>query len=253
MPIQNKRLKICYLKIVFMLLLLHTGGLLFAQNREWELDKIERLEKEKQRELDSLMVQLSENWQLSLSFGQYFFDNSIPSTEEALLEFPRNASVWNLSFSKYLSESIAINADFGIHLKKIKPSRPDLSLVLNGQDIEIDGGGVLFVPMSIGMDYFLMKQRFRPYLGLSLGRVSGRFTYVEGSGNINVGFNRDEFTVKSTQPFVEFSTGFIYRTAKNTQLGFSCDYTRSGQFSNVIGTYKEYNGLAISAVLAILF
>jgi hypothetical protein len=38
---------------------------------------------------------------------------------------------------------------------------------------------------------------------------------------------------------VEISTGFVYRTGKNVQLGLNCDYVHSKDFSESIGGYKS--------------
>jgi hypothetical protein len=59
------------LTIIGIILLLNNA--LFAQNYEWEIDKHKRREQEKKRELDSLMVHLKNNWQISLSYGQWYF------------------------------------------------------------------------------------------------------------------------------------------------------------------------------------
>jgi hypothetical protein len=52
---------------------------------------------------------------------------------------------------------------------------------------------------------------------------------------------------------VEVSTGFVYRTGKNVQLGLNCDYVHSKDFSENIGGYKSFTGLKISGVFSIVF
>jgi hypothetical protein len=57
----------------------------------------------------------------------------------------------------------------------------------------------------------------------------------------------------SNAPFLEISTGFVYRTGENVQLGLNCDYVHSKDFGENIGGYKSYTGLKISAVFSIVF
>ena len=246
-------LKASLLKVTIIVIIVHFGNLLNAQNYEWQIDKQKRVELEKKRELDSLLVHLKNNWQLSLSYGQWYFENSAKSREKSILEFPKNMNAWNLSFARYLSEHLSVNSNLGILIKTIDPPRPDIFSVINGAEIEIEGGGMILMPISVGMDYFLLKQRLRPYVGFGVGAVLARNKYVEASGNISSGINRDEYEFSSNATFVELSSGFIYRTGKKVQLGLNCDYLRSEEFSENIGGYKAYNGIKISVSLAVVF
>jgi hypothetical protein len=36
------------------------------------------------------MVHLKNNWQISLSYGQWYFNNSAKSNDETILDFPNN-------------------------------------------------------------------------------------------------------------------------------------------------------------------
>jgi len=229
------------------------GSLLFAQDYEWEIDKEKRREQEKIQELDSLRTHLKNNWQISLSFGQSYFNNSAKSKEVTQLEIPKSMNVWNLSFARYLSESLSVNVNLGILLKKIAPPRPDVYSIIGGEDLEIEGGGIFFMPVSIGVDYFFMKQRFRPYTGFSFGMVRANYKYIEAWGNISDGINVNENLLNDKRPFVELSAGFIYRSGKNVQLGLNGDYFKSKEFNENIGGYKSYNGFKISVVYAVVF
>jgi outer membrane protein W len=102
------------------------------------------------------------------------------------------------------------------------------------------------------MDYFFMKQRFRPYLGVGIGSVSAKSKFIEASGNMNDGIDKDELESSSNAPFVELSSGFIYRTGKNVQLGLNCDYVHSKDFGENVGGFKSYTGLKISGVFSIV-
>lgn len=246
-------LKTLLLRATILVLMVHGGKLSHAQNYEWEFDKHRRREQEKKRELDSLLVHLKNNWQLSLSYGQWYFDHSAKAEEKALLEFPGNMGTWNLSCARFLSEQISVNVNLGIRLKKIQPPRPDIFSVINGAEVDIQGGGMFFMPISVGMDYFFMKQRFRPFTGLSVGIVPASYRYLEASGSISNGINRDELEFKSSSTFFELSSGFVYRAGRNVQLGLNCDYLRSRSFEENIGGYKSYSGVNVSLMFGVVF
>ena len=230
-----------------------SNNALFAQNNKWEIDRYNRIEQEKKRELDSLMVHLKNNWQISLSYSQWYFNNSAKSKDETILDFPRNMGSWSLSFARYFSESISVNVNIGIQIKKMEPDQPDIFSVLNGGDIDIEGGGLTFIPLSIGMDYFITEQRFRPFLGIGIGSVFAKSKFIEASGNMYDGINTAELESSSNAPFVEISSGFVYRTGRNTQLGLNIDYVYSTYFSEDIGGFKSYTGLKISGAFSIVF
>lgn len=241
-----------HLVLVFIVMVLVSNNTMLGQTYESPVERFNRREQEKKRELDSMMVHLKNNWQISLSYGQWYFNNSAKSNDETLLDFPKNMGSWNLSFARYFSEFISVNANVGIQINSIKPE-PDYNSILNGDDVEFEGGGLTFIPLSIGMDYFFMKQKFRPFLGVGIGSVSAKSKFIEASGNMNEGINKDELKFSSKAPFVEVSSGFVYRTGKNVQLGLNCDYVHSKDFGENIGGYKSYTGLKISAVFSIVF
>lgn len=250
---KTNRLKISLLKITILTIIVHSGSLLYAQNYEWEIDKIKRRELERKLELDSLLVHLKNSWQVSLNYGQFYFNNSAKSKETSILEFPKNMGVWNLSCARYLSEHLSVNANLGVLIKKIEPPRPDVFSVINGANINVEGGGIFLMPISVGMDYYFLKQRFRPFAGFSVGIVPAKYKYIEASGNISNGINRNEFEFNSNATFVELSSGFIYRSGKYVQLGLNCDYLQSKDFNENIGGYIAYNGFKISVIFSVVF
>ena len=230
---------------------LETAHSLFLQHYLWELE-VEKLMEEAVSYKVVVDKDTKKNWQASISYGQWYFDNSAKSKKESFLEFSKNMGAWNLSCARYFKERLSVNVNLGILVKKIEPI-PDVASILGGADVEIEGGGIFFMPVSLGMDYAFMKQRFRPYAGFGLGIVPARYKYVEASGNIADGINRVEKKFNSNVPFVEISTGFNYRTGKNTKLGLNCDYIQSKEFSENIGGFKAYNGFKASVVFSILF
>ena len=84
--------------------MLVSNNTMSAQTYESPIEKYNRREQEKKRELDSLMIHLKSNWQISLSYGQWYFNNSAKSNEETILDFPKNMGSWNLSFARYFSD-----------------------------------------------------------------------------------------------------------------------------------------------------
>lgn len=246
-------LKFSLLKVTILAIIIHFGNTSFAQNYDWDLDKHRKREIEKKRNLDSLLVHLKNNWQLSISYGQLIFNNSSKSKENSLLELPKNMNAWNLSFARYLSEHFTVKSNLGIVIKTVKPPRPDIFSIINGANVEIEGGGIILVPIRVGVDYFFLKQRFRPYAGIGVGTVLARNKYVEASGNISNGINRDEYEFNGNAIFGELSSGFYYRTGKKTQLGLNCDYLRSKDFGKNIGGYKALNGIKISVFWSFVF
>ncbi len=193
------------------------------------------------------------NWQISLSHGQWYFANSAKARERAILDFPQKIGAWNLSFAKILSDHVSVNANLGVLFKKIEPKGLNLFSILAGDSVDVEGGGIFFTPMSIGMNYSFLKNRFRPYAGFGLGVVPARYKFIEGAGNLSNGINRNERNFKSNAPFVELSAGFFYSPGKNIQWGLSGDYVSSKEFIENIGGYKAFNGFKVSAIFSIAF
>lgn len=191
--------------------------------------------------------------QLSLSYGQLNFDNSARSRKESFLKFPKTMGAWQLSYSRKFHKSLWANINLGILIKKIEPPRPDIFSIINGADVDVEGGGIVLLPVSVGMDYFFLKRRFRPYTGVNIGIIPARYKYVEAFGNLSNGINRNEYEFNSKAPFAELSTGFVYRTGSNTQFGLNFDYVKSRNFVDDIGGYKAYGGVKVSLLFSVVF
>jgi hypothetical protein len=230
---------------------LDTAQSLFNKNFLWGLDIHKTSEDESSFTIDTVRKNKT-SWQISLVYGQWFFNHSAKSKEETLLEFPQNMGAWNLSCARHITEQLSVNINLGILSRTIRPL-PNIDSILGGADVEIDGGGIFLMPTSIGMDYSFTKQRFRPYTGFSFGIVPSRYRYVEASGSLLSGIKRNEYNFKSNAPFVELSSGFVYRMGQNVQMGLNFDYLRSKDFNENIGGYKAYNGFKISVGFSVLF
>lgn len=229
-------------------------GFLFAQDYEWEIDKIKKREEKKKIELDSLMVHLKNKWEISLNYGQWFFNNKAKSTEEELFFLPQNMGVWSFTLSRHFSERIAVNVKVGIQKKQIKPEQPNIiSIIGSGGDVDIEGSGAGFVPIGIGMDYFFLKERFHPYAGLKLGIVLAQSQYTLVEGNVSSSIDRTEYMFNGSARFYEMTSGFMYRLSKNVQTGININYVNSTDFEEKVGGYSRYNGFTIAGIFAIVF
>lgn len=231
---------------------LETTHKLFSQNHLWTFE-IEKISEDAIRFSIADDKNTKNNWQLSISYGQWYFTNSAKSSEKAIIDFPESMGIWNFSCARHLSEHLSVNVNLGILLKKNVPPRPDVFSIIGGADFEIEGGGIFLMPVSIGVDYIFMKQRFRPYVGFSFGIVPANYKYIEASGNLSNGINKNEYKFNSNAPFVEISSGFFYCTGKNVQLGLNCDYIQSKNFNENIGGYKSCDGFKVSLVFSVLF
>jgi hypothetical protein len=94
----------------------------------------------------------NKKWQISLSYGRWYFNTSAKSKEKFFLYFPGNMKSWNLSCARYLTEQLSVNANLRILGRQIK-SLPDVASIISGANIEIEGGGIFLLTVSVGMDY----------------------------------------------------------------------------------------------------
>jgi hypothetical protein len=240
-------------KILVCIPILFTYSELYSQEREWALDVIERQEKEKQRVEDSLITHFKNNWDVSLSYGRWYFHNSSRSTTDELFFLSQSMGLWNLSLGRYFTESLRVNLAAGVQIEKFEPDPINFNSVLSGSNIELEGGGIFFLPLSAGLDYFFLKERFRPYLGMGLGNVVARSKFVTVSGSLSTAVDQDEYEVKGNTPFYTLTSGFIYRTGKYVQMGANIEYANSRSFKEKVGGYSRYHGLIVAANISFIF
>lgn len=231
---------------------LETVHKLFLQNYLWAYE-VKKISDDATRFNMSGNKKEKYNWQLSLGYGMWYFYGSAKSKEKTFLDFPKNMGAWNFSCARFFAEHLSISANLGFLIKKITPPRPDVYSIINGSEVEIEGGGIFLMPVSIGLDYLFLKRGFRPFAGFGVGMVPAKYRYIEASGNLTDGIHKNEYKFTSSAPFVELSSGFFYRTGKNVQLGLNCDYLQSKDFSENIGGYKAYNGFKISVLFSVVF
>lgn len=224
-----------------------------AQTYEWRIDRIEEREREKQRIQDSLLVHLDGRWSVGVSFGKWYAAEGAINREAEGSELAGNLTNWQLTGHWHFAERWAANFTFAFQLKKDVPSTPDIQSVLSGGNIEVEGSAVVFVPLSVGVHYYLRQQRFRPYVGFSTGVVSARSIYILAEGNLSSGINRTDFSTKDQALLGSLKAGFVHRTGLKSHLSMNIAYSVSNTFSEPIAGYLSLTGLGVSVGYSILF
>ena len=238
--------------LIALTLLSSLNNISLAQNSQWEFERSKSREEVKQNTRDSLMISLKSKWQLSFSYGQWFAMANSRTSDVFNLDVPKNMSLWRISLSRFFSETISLNANFGIQIRKVEPEQPDIFSVINGADIDIEGGGVNFIPITIGANYYLRKKQFRPYIGLGLGVISARSKIISGTGNISNGINQSEYSSMGKSLMFELGSGLLYRIEEHIQFEINFKYSHSGRFENNVFGFNSYRGLNSSIVLHIV-
>jgi outer membrane cobalamin receptor len=121
-----------------------------AQEREWEFDKMQRREKQKEGELDSTLVHLKNKWEIKLNYGRWGFSNNARSKTEELFTLPGSMNLWQLSGSWHFNEKLSADISIGFQLTRDVPPTPSILDVLNGNDIKMEGGGGIFYLLTWG-------------------------------------------------------------------------------------------------------
>ncbi len=202
-------------KLIYVMVTIATlsAGSMSAQ--EWEIEKAEKRAQEKQKESDSIIVHLSKRWEIGLSYGRWQFNNASKSDQDELFSFSGAMNVWQLTGSWHFSERMCADFAMGIHLKTNTPD-PDVVSILNGDDIELEGFGVLLFPVDFGLRYYFTKRRLRPFLGIGAGVLPANARYTVAEGNINTGISRTDFQTRERAVFGKIKAGFDYRLGIKT-------------------------------------
>jgi hypothetical protein len=222
-----------------------------AQEREWEFDKIQRREKQRKQELDSTLVHLKDRWEIKLAYGRWHFSKNSKSDMEELFTFPESINSWQLMGSWHFDENLSANLFIDFQLFKNLPT-PNFFDIVNGKNIEIQGSGGFFLPIDLGLKYYIRKQRFRPLVGFGIGSVSANFRYTLAEGNINNGIERTDKQMSSRAIFGKIFTGFDYRLRQGANFSMNFLYHSSRKFESPIGGYLRFQGLVINTGLAII-
>lgn len=215
---------------------------LYAQDYEWEIDKIERREQKKKKELDSLMVHLKNRWELSISNGRWFFQGNVRSTEEEYFFLPDNMGIWQFSVGWHFAEKWFTGITAGIQQKKNVPAQPNIFDVISGEEITVEGSGGGFVPLYLELKYQLTDKRLRPYVSFAGGAVMAQSQYTLVEGNIFDGITKTDYSLEDRARIIGIGSGVDYRWGKNTGLSINLSYHMSENFEEPIGGYISYKG-----------
>lgn len=222
-----------------------------AQETEWEFDKMQSREKQKQRALDSTLVHLKNRWEIGLTYGRWYFSENAKSNTEELFTLPGSMNLWQLTGSWHFSEKLSADISIGFQLTRDAPS-PSINDILNGNNVEIEGGGGIFLPLDLGLKYYFTPKRFRPLVGFGVGSVSANFQYTLAEGNISNGFSRTDDQLNDRARFGKFFTGFDYRLGKGSSFNLNLLYYSSGAFKEPIGGYLRYQGFMVNTGFSII-
>lgn len=247
MKIDNK-IHICI--ALFCALMLSITSRLTAQEREWEIDKVEKRAQAKKQALDSGLVHLKNKWEVKVAHGRWYF--ALPRTDELAI-FPKNMGAWEITGAWHFKERWLAELSVGFHLKRNIPARPNIAAVIAGEDFNIEGSGGAFVPISVGLKYYFTQKRFRPLIGISSGVAPVMFRYIFAEGNIINGVKRTENKFSDRTLFGNINTGFDYRLSEQFSFGVNADYNFSSSFSKSIGGYSKYQGVLVNAGIAVIF
>jgi len=221
-----------------------------AQSHEWEFDKSIRREKERMVKLDSTLVHMRTRWGIKLSWGRWY-PSKVSQPNNQSFQESLSLNVWQLGCRWHFSERFLADFTVSFQLDKNVP-QPDFFSILSGNDVRIEGYGLLFIPIEFGLKYHFTQKRFRPYAGVGFGGVlaNGRFTEVEG--NINNGFTERDIDLNGRVGFGKLSTGFDYRLGKIAVFTIDFSYCTSGKFEEEIGRYANFQGFSFHLGLTFL-
>lgn len=225
---------------------------LLAQTYEWEIDKHEKKEQEKQQAIDEYDFSLHNRWEIKFSYGKWGVTKSAKSMEEELFFLPAQMDRWQLHGSWHFTESLSADVSLGFQIERDVPSRASIFSVILGDEVEIEGSGGGFIPIDVGFRYYLLYNRFRPYIGVSQGVIMIRSQYTQAEGNLTNGIIRTDYSFEDRQWFGEMKTGFDYRVGKSIQLHLNIFYTWSNAFLEPVGGFLRYEGVGANLGMNVL-
>lgn len=225
-----------------------------ARSQEWGVDRFERKQRQEQAALDSILVKLKNNWEIKVMYGRWFFTQVATPAATDLFAIPGSMNNWQLSTAWHFSEKLFADFTIGVQVEKSIPERPNIISVLNGDDIQVEGYGAVFIPVEFGLKYYLTKGRFRPLVGLSNGFLTVKSQYIFAEGNINNGISPSEQYEFTNRVWLgKVNAGFDYRLGKNSSFSLQGSYYTSSPFDSAVGGYTAYQGLLFNTGFAVVF
>lgn len=244
----KKRYKTICIALILSLLCIHAQ----AQEREWEIDRIEERNKLNEKKKKAVLSSLEDSWEIKLSYGQWIFNDRVKSKENALFYLSPNFSNWQLSGTWHFQEKLFADFSLEFQMKKDVPS-PDVSTILNGDDIDLEGAAGIFIPLDAGLYYYLaLKDKFRVFSGLSAGVVLANSTYIVVEGDLNNGIERTNNQKRDGVLTGGIVSGFDYRLGEKSQFNLTLGYTWSQAFGEPLGGYTNYEGILAQLGFSIL-
>lgn len=235
--------------LFFLLLTSNKGN---TQTQTWGVNRYEEKEALKAGINDSLLMYMKGNWGVRLSFGRSYFSNNAKSAEDNPLSDLNQMSLLQLTGNWYFHERFFAEFSIGIQLKKDIPGTPNLFSIINGDDVEIEGAGVGFIPIELGLKYYLSQNRFRPFVGLGGGVLAAQSKFIIVEGNIFDGLVRTDVDINERINYGRFSVGFDYRLSRHSSCGFDLAFFSSRRFEEPIGGYDYFRGILGKLSFAIL-
>jgi len=224
-----------------------------TQTREWEFDKTKSRSLQTQQRLDSIMTHMENRWEVGLSYGLWFFNSKSKSMEEELFQISNPINAWELSGTWHFKESFGLEFSMGFFIKIEKPATPDFNSIINGDDIDVEGFGLVLIPLDVGLKYYFSQKRFKPLFGVNVGLVAAKEKSTTAAGNINTGINRVDQESSGKVLFGKIKGGFDYRLGQRTNFTLNASYSHSKQFKEAFGGYLNYNGFSIGTGVSIIF
>lgn len=227
---------------VFVLL---TSGLFAQEGRPEAYQATEYQQKKEERE-DYTLTHLKNKWELSAGYGRWYFSAASKSGNPDELFYLPNMGTGIFSAAWHFHEKLAVGLSVGYQKTEDVPPGPGLITIITGQNIEIEGSGGGFVPTELGLKYYFIAGRLRPFARVSGGLVRGKSQYTKVEGDIFNGITRADFVFSATAPLAGISSGVDYRLGNHFMLELGLKYSHSGKFDSVIGGYERYSGFAVS-------
>lgn len=228
----------CFVCYITVFLLLFGLGETHAQQQSWEIDRIQERRQLQQLQIDSTINHLATRWEIRLSWGKW---HPSANTQSELSNGSMNT--WQLGTSWHMKERLVLDLDLGVQIRKDIPATPDIGSIINGETIQVEGSGIVFLPLEFGLRYYLSAQKFRPIVGIKTGVVSANAKYILAEGSLITGFLRTEEEFKGRTGFIRLISGFDYRLGGRMNFLFHLSYTQSGEFTESIGGYSRYSGI----------
>jgi len=224
-----------------------------AQDYEWEYDKLKKRGEAMEQARDSMLNHLEGKWAIRLSYGSSFFSNGVKSQGEQPFVIPNYLSLWQLTGSWHFRERLALDFSIGLQFKKVVQGNSSILTILSGEEVRIEGGGAVFIPVELGLKYYWMEGRFRPFTGVGLGALPARSQFKIAEGNLNDGIDREDDSIQEQSGFGRISVGFDHRLSPNWNLNFFYTKRLSRAFSRSIAGYDRYSLHEIGLGFTILF